>query len=361
MTGIRFGYCLPTFANPSPTLFRTPNMTRVDARKVLDLGIHAERLGFDSLWVADHLMLGDDETILEGWTMLSALAASTSNAQLGMIHQGHYVRSPGVAAKMGATLDQLSGGRFVLFYDPGHQEREHRAYRLPYPGSPDQRAAETIDGLRLILDLWRSGTPVTAAYGESSATAAVCSPGPVQQPHPPLWFGETHPLLLSACAAFGQGWNSTPCSVQEFRQRVGLLREACTEAGRDVEDLELCVELQVLCGPEDWVRSLLGAMLDKAADQAAVDPALRAFAAGSRSEPPAWLSATTLIGDADGITQSIQEYIEAGANHFLLWFLDAPGRTGMEYFAREIAARFRPNDRQSGYRSTSPDVSAAAD
>ncbi|MEJ7902186.1 MAG: LLM class flavin-dependent oxidoreductase, partial [Thermomicrobiales bacterium] len=88
MTRIRFGYCLPIFANPSAGLFRTPNLETVDARETLELGRHAEDLGFDSLWVADHLMLGKDEAILEGWTMLSALGGVTSRAQIGMIHQG---------------------------------------------------------------------------------------------------------------------------------------------------------------------------------------------------------------------------------------------------------------------------------
>ncbi len=77
MAPVRFGYCLPIFANPTASLFRTPNYDHVDARLTLDPGKHAEEPGFDSLWVADHLMLGRSEAILEGWTMLSALSGVT--------------------------------------------------------------------------------------------------------------------------------------------------------------------------------------------------------------------------------------------------------------------------------------------
>src|SRR5690606_13022397 len=107
----QFGYCLPIFANPGGSLFRTPNLRKLDALELLRLGRYAEELGFDPWWVADHLMLGLDDAILEGCTALSALAGATATARLGLIHQAHYFRSPAVAAKMVATLDQLSGGR----------------------------------------------------------------------------------------------------------------------------------------------------------------------------------------------------------------------------------------------------------
>ncbi|MDQ3653495.1 MAG: LLM class flavin-dependent oxidoreductase [Chloroflexota bacterium] len=341
MAQVRFGYCLPIFANPTAGLFRTPNYGQVDARLTLKLGKHAEDLGFDSLWVADHLMLGKDEAILEGWTMLSALAGVTSSARLGMIHQGHYFREPGLAAKMAATLDQLTGGRFVMFYDYGQQRREHRAYHLAYPDDVDQRVADTIDGIRLILNLWNAEATTTASHGAYGVTDAVCTPTPAQRPHPPIWFGETHPGLLAACAEFGQGWNTTPCGVDEFGRRLELLKATCARANRDVTEIEVSVELQVLIAPEREVRFVLGAILEKAPDQEAIDPDLRAFVDGSREDPPASLTNSTVIGTPEQLRSQLQAYVERGSNHFLLWFLDAPERSGMELFAREVAPAFR--------------------
>ncbi len=216
MTSIQFGYCLPIFANPTAGLFRTPNYEQLDGPTTLRLGAYAEEIGFDSLWVADHLMLGKDEAILEGWTTLSALGGVTSRAKIGMIHQSHYFRDPAIAAKMAATLDQLTSGRFIMFYDYGQQIRENRAYHLPYPDEVDQRVAETVDGIRLIVDLWSANMPITSTHGALTVTDATCTPTPLQKPHPPIWFGEVHPGLLAACAELGQGWNTTPCGVDEL-------------------------------------------------------------------------------------------------------------------------------------------------
>ena len=97
-------------------------------------------LGYNSIWVADHLMLGQDQAILEGWTTLAAIAGATRRARLGIIHQAHFFRHPALAAKMMATLDQISGGRFIFFADTGTRAGEHHAYGLHYPGSHGRRA-----------------------------------------------------------------------------------------------------------------------------------------------------------------------------------------------------------------------------
>ena len=71
---IQFGFALPIFAAPGGRFFRTPNYPQLEPQRTFQLGVHADALGYDSLWVADHLMLGRDEAIMEGWTTLAALA-----------------------------------------------------------------------------------------------------------------------------------------------------------------------------------------------------------------------------------------------------------------------------------------------
>ena len=83
----------------------------------MQMGALADELGYDSLWVADHLMLGKDEAILEGWTTLAALAGMTRRAQLGIIHYNSVFRHPAFTAKMVSTLDQISNGRMIHFVD----------------------------------------------------------------------------------------------------------------------------------------------------------------------------------------------------------------------------------------------------
>lgn len=342
MTTPRFGYCLPIFANPSAGLFRTPNYDHLDPRTTLECGVQAEALGFDSLWVADHLMLGQDEAILEGWTTLSVLAGATSRAQLGLIHQAHYFREPAIAARMAATLDQLSGGRFILFYDFGRQRRENLAYHLPYPETELDLVAETYEGVRLIRDLWLADGPLTAQYGRYGVTNATCTPRPLQQPYPPIWFGETEPGLLAACAVMGQGWNTTPCGLDEFRRRLGLLDGACEGVGRDRAGIEVSVEMQILVASTHGdLRAQVGEMLAKSPDQDGIDPQLQAYVDGTSGDlPPAFTNAT-FIGTPDEVRTQIARYVEAGADHFLLWFLDAPDPSGMDLFARKVLPAFR--------------------
>ena len=79
MSTVQFGFCLPIFAAPGPNFFRTPGIRRTSiAAACMAMGKRADELGYDSLWVADHLMLGKDDAILEGWTVISALAGATS-------------------------------------------------------------------------------------------------------------------------------------------------------------------------------------------------------------------------------------------------------------------------------------------
>ena len=95
---------MPIFAAPGPNLFRTPGFAEIDPAACMAMGKRADELGYDSLWVADHLMLGKDDAILEGWTVLSALAGATTRAKLGMIHLAVLFRNPALTAKMVANV-----------------------------------------------------------------------------------------------------------------------------------------------------------------------------------------------------------------------------------------------------------------
>ena len=338
---IRFGFCLPIFAAPGRHLFRTPNYPRLDAATTLRTGQRAEQLGFDDLWVADHLMLGQENAILEGWTTLSALAGSTRRAGLGMIHQAHFFRQPAMSAKMMATLDQISGGRFIFFADPAFGAAEHLAYALPYPADPAERIARTVEGVELALTLWRSAEPVTFESRYYRVKNATCTPLPVQQPHPPIWFGEAHPDTLAACARLGQGWNSVPVGLDEMRVRLAALSAACAAIGRDVAEITRSYETQILVATDRAsLRRKLQAMADLTPD---APPAaeLAAYLSGATDTLPESLTRGYLLGTADEVTAQMQGYVDAGVNHFMLWFMDAPDDAGMELFMQEVAPRFR--------------------
>lgn len=351
----RFGVCLPIFACPGIQLFRTPGLVALDPSAVLPWGKLAEALGYDSLWVADHLMLGKDEAILEGWTVLAALAGATSRVKLGMIHMAHYFRHPALTAKMAATLDLLSSGRLIHFLDCGYQRREYVNFGLPWRDDMDERVADLVEATELILRLWSADGPVSFRGKTWEVSDAICAPKPLQEPHPPLWFGEAAPGGLAACARFGQGWNTTPVPVPELRRRIGLLDEACQVVGRDMSEIELSLETQVLVAPDlETLRARLGDLLalGGAADHLppeiapyvkdyASDPATRAFVAAETDTLPEPMASDWIIGDPDQVAARLDAYIAAGISHFMLWFMDAPDRQGMEQFARDVLPRYR--------------------
>ncbi len=338
----RFGFCVPIFAAPGLRLFRTPSYAALDTAATMDLALRAEAAGYDSLWVADHLMRGQDQAILEGWTTVAALAGATTRAQLGLIHQTHFFRHPALVAKMVATIDQLSRGRFIYFLDCGNQRDEYLAYGLPWSDDIEERVAQMVDGLGVTLALWSSRGPVSYDGPHYHLRDAICNPPPVQVPHPPIWFGGVNPAMLRACAQYGQGWNTTPASVEQVRAHLAALAAACTAVGRPAEALEKSLEIQVLVAPDHRaVRTALRGIVAADPEGRALDPALAAFLAGETDEIPTDVRRTNLIGTPAEVAAQVREYVDAGIDHFMLWFLDAPSAAGLDLFAREVSPAFR--------------------
>lgn len=333
---LKFGFCLPIFAWPGAQLFRTPAYPRLDAATTMRLGRLADELGYHSLWVADHLMLGRDEAILEGWTTLCALAGMTRRAQLGLIHYNNVFRHPALTAKMAATLDQISGGRYIHFIDYGNQPREFLAYGLHPDDAIEDRIARMIEGLALTLKLWSAHEPLTFTGRYYAVAGAVCEPKPVQRPHPPLWIGESHPMLLEAAARYADAWNSVPVGFEALQQRLADLRAACAHVGRNYDTIEKTYEAQILIAPDrDGLRRKLGAML--ALIPAPERPAdVEAFVQGNIAEPPAWMRDTWFIGTPDEVAAQIRRFADLGVGHFMLWFVDAPDESGMRLFAETV-------------------------
>lgn len=342
MFPIRFGFSLPIFAMPGPRFFRTPNYEQLDPPRTIALGRLADELGYDSLWVADHLMLGRDNAIMEGWTTLAALAGATRQAKLGIIHQGHFFRHPALHAKMTGTLDQISGGRFIYFIDGGYGKAEHEAYGLHYPETMEERFAEVIAGLEMTLALWQSAEPVTMTRGSFVLTAATATPQPVQKPHPPIWFGEAHPDILAATAQYAQGWNTVPVGLAAVAQRLDALKAACVAVGRDFASIEKSLETQILIAPDQAaLRSSLQAMVDLAPSPEPLAPELQAFLQGETDQLPAKLAETWIVGTPDEVSAQLQTYIDLGITHFLFWFMDSPDEVGLRLFAETVMPRFR--------------------
>jgi len=301
----------------------------------------ADALGYDDLWVADHLMIGQENAILEGWTTLAALASSTKQARLGLIHQAFFFRHPTLTAKMTATIDQISGGRFLFFSDPAYGVAEHKAYGLPFPDEEDERVARTLEGAEITRLLWQTTEPVSYEGQYYQFEKATATPLPVQQPHPPIWFGRNHPQILAACARYGQGWNTTPATVEQVGELLAELKAACDEVKRPMAEIERSLETQLLIAPDQaTLRARLREMVALAPNDT-YQPDVVAYLAEETDEVPPSLAERFIIGTTEQVKARMQAYIDAGITHFMLWFMDAPRRDGLQLFAKEVIPHWR--------------------
>lgn len=342
---MQFGFCVPCFANPGAAFFRTPAWTALDPAAAVEAGVLAEELGYDSLWMADHLMHGHDGGILEGWTTLCLLAGRTRRIGLGTIHLAHAFRHPALTAKMAATLDALSGGRLIFFYDAGWGRHEIEAYGLDWP-----ERAELIErmgeGLTLIKALW-TGEPVSFEGRYYHTRAAICRPTPAQRPRPPIWLGEAHdPAFLAVVAEHAGGWNSVPASLDGFRAKWASVEAACAAAGRATTDLTRSLEIQILVAPTR------AAVRERLQEIAALPPSPRvppspAVTAYLQSAPadapplPPEVAATWLVGTPDEVSAQIAAYEALGVSHLMLWFADFPATDGLRLFADAVIPQWR--------------------
>ena len=150
-----------------------------------------------------------------------------------------------------------------------------------------------------------------------------------------------HPDTLAACARLGQGWNSVPVGLAEMRKRLAALSDACAAVGRDMHEITRSYETQILVATDrDALRAKLQAMADLTPDAPLADD-LAAYLSGATDALPESLTKGYLLGTPDEVSAQMRAYVEAGVNHFMLWFMDAPDDGGMELFMREVAPTFR--------------------
>jgi alkanesulfonate monooxygenase SsuD/methylene tetrahydromethanopterin reductase-like flavin-dependent oxidoreductase (luciferase family) len=340
---LKLGYCVPAFAMPGPDLFRVPNVARIENVDVLGNARTAERLGFDSLWVCDHLMLGRDRAVLEGWTTLAMIAGATSRAQLGLIHQANLFRAPQIAAKMMSTLDLLSGGRFIHFFEAGMGRPEQVAYGLDWDDDHTARVARLEEAIGLIQALYAAKGPIDFHGKFYRLEQAELAPKPAQS-HVSVWLGEAFPPVIDLTARIADGWNTTPVTLEELARRLALLDAALVKAGRSRAELEISFETQILVAPDTAsLRRKVAELVERATETGAGDPKpeVADFIAGQAEHLPDSMTGPWIIGTAAEARGRIEALRGQGVDHLMLWFMDAPETDGMAYFMEEIAPSFR--------------------
>ena len=286
---------------------------------------------WESVWVYDHfhtVPVPSEQATHEAWTLMAALAASTSRVRLGQMCTCMAYRNPAYLAKVAATIDIISGGRVEMGIGAGWYEHEWRAYGYGFP-SAGERLGALDEGVQIMRQLWQTGT-ATLAGKHYQVDGAICQPKPLQQNGIPLWVaggGEKKTLRIAAQHATYTNFDGT---AEEFARKSEILAGHCRDVGTDFDAITRSANYNVVIGRDaaevqqrlDWIRQHYAAVL--APDK--VDEVVESF----RSGP--------LVGTPEQIVATLQGMRDLGMTYAICYFVEAAyDRSSLELFEREVA------------------------
>lgn len=284
----------------------------------------SERLGYDSAWLADHLMGG--KPILECWTTLSALSSLTSRIRLGTMVLCNSYRNPALLAKMGATLDHISAGRVELGIGAGWKHDEYLGYGYEFP-SPAMRVRQLEEALIIMDNLWNE-SPASYEGRYYKIHQAFCEPRPIQKPRIPITVGGTgEKLMLKLVAKHADRSNWWVCPRELFSKRARILDEYCKKLRK-----------------RSIIEKSATAFVNIAESEGQLKRNLQEFYHAEGPDKPyeEWLSEISnrmISGTPEHCATQLDKYVDLGVTYFMIRPIDLPKTQGLKLFAREIVGR----------------------
>ena len=262
---------------------------------IRDTAVRAEQLGYDSIWVSDHVVVPHanvknfGQTIFDPMVTLAVAAGATRRVQLGTTVLIVPYRNAVVTAKMVSSLDALSDGRVVLGIGAGWVAAESAMLGVPFA----ERGAMTDEYLEAMLELWTKPEPsFSGKYTQFSGL--VFEPKPVQQPHPPVWVGGHSKAALRRTVQFGAAWHPINRPPDELRAGRAELARLSQARGRAVPPaITLRNDVRVL--------------------------------RRGQAVPPSAHAGRVIAGEPEALVDQITELAECGVEHLVLEFLAADG------------------------------------
>jgi len=296
---MKFGVWVPNCRH-----LATPDIIRNTA-------VRAEQLGYDSVWVSDHVIVPHanvknfGETVFDPLVTLAVIAGATSRVQLGTTVLIVPYRNAVVTAKMIASLDALSGGRFVLGIGAGWLAAESAALGVPFA----ERGAMTDEYLAAMQELWTKREPAFAGK-HTQFDGLIFEPKPAQRPHPPIWVGGHGRASLRRTAQFGVAWHPINRSPDELRAGMAEIARICRARARATPPM--------LTARNDVHVLLSGAPV-----------------------PASTHAGTGIVGEPGAVVDRIKELAACGVEHLVIEFLAADGRE-LDAQIVAFAERVRP-------------------
>jgi len=204
-----------------------------DPRRLVAIAKQAENLGYDSAWIGDSLLAKPRS---EPLTALAAIAAATESISLGTAVLLASQRNPEQLAQAAATVDALSDGRLILGIGAGPGAPNVRTDHELVGANFDRRSSRMIEVMERCRSLW-SGADGVQMYPLPSAPGG-----------PPIWIGGEGPKTLERTGRLADGWFPISADVATFAQRLTTVRESAEAAGRNPDEIAICMYVTVVVG-----------------------------------------------------------------------------------------------------------------
>ena len=311
MAKVHFGVMVPQIS-------RTWDETRAAATEF-------EAMGYDSLWVNDHLYGPQTPStpMLEAWSLIAALAAVTERVELGTLVTPAGMRNPAHLGKVVATIDNVAGGRVIVGLGAGWMPREFTDFDMPFLAT-GERLGQLRETVELLKRMWGDEESVTFEGKYVRATDLVTEPKPPRTP-PVLIGGSGQRVTLKIVAGEADIWNNPAGRQGDLERGVQTLKRHCEDLGRDFGEITVSQQCLVTIAPDE---EALGPMVERAQ---------RIFG-GHMGDPAGPLA---LTGTADRIVEQIEKHVELGCTMFMIEFFGRDTREPAALFANTVMSRFK--------------------
>ena len=267
---------------------------------------------FRSIWMTDHFQWEGQPTF-EAWTVLSYIAARYPEFEVGPMVLGQNYRNPALLALMAASLQALSGGRFIMGVGAGWKEDEYLAYDYPYP-SPKVRVQQLEETLIVLKKMWEEPGPVSFQGKHYRIKDAWCEPKP--ETKIPILVGGGGYTTMKHAAQYADIWNLPDQPLEPYVERLNIMSRHLDDIGRDPATLRLSWFGRVSLGRTEAEAEARG-----------------------KSRIPQWTSDNSFVGTPQRVAELMSDFVEEGVDYFMIDIIDAPDDEIIGMFTEEVVPK----------------------
>ncbi len=285
-----------------------------------------EEMGFDSLWVNDHLYGPTSPNIpmLEAWSMIAALAAVTERVELGTLVTPVGMRNLAHLGKTIATVDNIAGGRVIPGLGAGWMPREYTDFDVSFPNTKD-RLGQLAEAVEVLTQMWDPDIESVTHDGTYFHTEnLVTQPKPPRKP-PLLIGGSGEKVTMKLAAKHADIWNNAAGQQDDLKHKVEVLHNHCATVGRDPSEVTVSQQCLVTIAESD---DEVGPMIETA----------QKIFGGHMGNPAGVLA---LSGTPDQIKERIEKHVDLGCTMFIIEFFGRDTVEPAQLFAEKVMPAFR--------------------